>query len=138
MRTATLRTAGTVALAAAAHQVATGLSGVQGSGSVTPRELPNVDSELRFYAGWYGVGGLLMHRLAADPGLDRSLGRLVEAGWVTAVAARLLSARSAGRPDLVFRVLTVLEAGLVAVLVATRPQPGDATDRAPADPVATG
>ena len=119
VRGATLRAAGTVALVAAAHQVTTGVAGVRGVAAAPSS--PGVDSEMRFYAGWYGVAGLLMHRLAGDPGLDRALGRLVEAGWATAVVARLLSARATGRPAPVFLVLTVMEAALAIVLTATHP-----------------
>jgi hypothetical protein len=115
-----LRTSGTVALAAAAHQALTGLRGV--SGAEPPRDIVgdrNVDSEIRFYAVWYGVAGAAMHRAAGDREADRVLGPLVASGWAAAAVSRLLSRRAVGPPQPFVTVLTGLEAALAAALVAT-------------------
>jgi hypothetical protein len=81
----------------------------------------SVDSELRFYAGWYVVAGSLMRRAALDPELDRSVRPTIEAGWILAVAGRLLSVRAAGRPHPIFLALTALEVAMAAVLVSVPP-----------------
>ena len=121
MRRATLRTAGVVATLAGSHQVVTGVRGVRGAGAGAGVVDPNVDSELRFYAGWYAVAGLVMLVAAERPRVDRSLRPLVELGWLAAVASRLLSTRAAGRPDALFVGLGALEAGVAGVLLATEP-----------------
>jgi hypothetical protein len=119
LRRTTLRAAGSVAALAGAHQVATGVRGVRAArGAVDP----NVDSELRFYAGWYAVAGLTMLVAAARPDVDRSLRPLLELGWLSAVGSRLLSTRSAGRPDPLFVGLAALEAGVAIALLASSPE----------------
>jgi hypothetical protein len=125
-RRATLRTAGTVAIAAGVHQLVTGVAGVHGREVADATAAPNLDSEIRFYGGWYAIAGFLMHRLATDAELDLAVGRLVEAGWAAAVAARLLSIRHAGRPAPRFLVLAAAEVGVIAVLLRRRPAAGGA------------
>ena len=112
-----------MALVAGAHQVLTGRAGVRGASAVTRRAdvgERNVDSELRFYAAWSAVAGVLMHKAAADPVADRLVAGPIAAGWATAGASRLLSLRAVGRPDPVFLALAALELGLAGVLGQTR------------------
>jgi hypothetical protein len=120
IRTGILRTAGTVAIMAAGHQIVTGLDGVRGDKLPGSRS-PNLDSEIRFYAGWYAVAGLLMHRAAGNPGLDRTLRPLIEAGWGLAFVSRCVSLRAAGRPDGFFVALGALEALVAGGLAANPP-----------------
>ena len=125
-RRATLRVAGTVAIGAAVSQMATGVRGVRGfDWRVATDHLPAVslaslDSELRFYAAWYAVAGVLMHRAANDEALDRALRPLIAAGWGTAALSRVLSARRIGRPDRLFLALGGAELALAAVLATTK------------------
>lgn len=118
--------AGTVALGAAVSQIATGAKGVRAfDWRVASDHLPNValaslDSELRFYAVWYGVAGVLMHRAATDEGLDRMLGPILTVGWGAAALSRVLSLRRTGRPDGLFLALGGAEAALATVLATTK------------------
>jgi hypothetical protein len=121
LRRATLRLSGTVALVAAAHQMATGLSGVLTADTASTPAAANVDSELRFYSVWYAVAGALMHRAAVNPQTDRAIRPLLEIGWSAASASRLLSVRRAGRPHRFFLGLAAVEAAVAAVLVANPP-----------------
>lgn len=121
-RTRTLRTAGTAALLAGGYQVCTGSRGV--SGVRQPAALadePGLDSELRFYGVWYAVSGLVMHKAAADPQVDRALHPLLAFGWGAAAVSRLLSARSVGRPPALFVVLAAAEAALAGSLLRSAP-----------------
>ena len=121
-RQATLRAAGTVVLAASGHQLITGRAGVLGASAIarTPRGAAvgdrNLDSELRFYAAWYTVGGLLMHKAANDSTFDRQVSAHISAGWGLAAASRLLSLRAVGRPAPLFMVLAAAELALACVL----------------------
>ena len=124
LRSELLKVAGTVAVVAAGHQVATGLRGVRGEGSPPATRSPNVDSEIRFYAGWYAVAGMAMHRAARNPGFDRALRPLIEAGWGLAFVSRCLSLKGVGRPDNFFIGLAALEAAMAVALVANPPRPG--------------
>ena len=81
----------------------------------------NVDSELRFYAGWYVVAGLVMRRAAADGALDRALRPSIESGWLLGAVGRAASARASGRPDRLFQVLAAAEALLGVVLASLPP-----------------
>lgn len=121
-RRSALRTAGAVALAAATHQMATGVRGVRGADAPRPAVVGDrsVDSELRFYAAWYGVAGAAMVMASRDSEADRVLAPLLASGWAASAGARLLSLRAVGRPDPLFLALAGVEAALAAVLVATR------------------
>lgn len=119
IRRVALRTAGTVAALAGGHQVATGMRGVSGIGSAAATD-SNADSEIRFYATWYAISGVLMLAAAASPATDRALQPAFEAGWSLAVVGRLLSARAVGRPGGLFIALTALEVGVAGALIATR------------------
>ena len=115
-----LRTAGTVALGAAIHQIVTGVAGVRGIESRHVDAMPsNLDSELRFYAAWYAAAGVLMHQAAADPRLDRQVAPLLTGAWSLAAFSRLLSMRSTGRPSPLFLMLTAVEFAVAGVLAAT-------------------
>jgi hypothetical protein len=113
-------------MVASAYQVVTGVSGVRGvrRNGTRPDDVgglsPSVDSELRFYAVWYGLAGVLMHKAATDDSLDRSLGSLLSAGWGAATLARLASARAVGAPDPLFVALGGVEALLAAILAKRR------------------
>ena len=126
VRKVTLRVAGTGALAAAAIQIAAGAEGVRAfDWRVASDHLPNVafaslDSELRFYAVWYGVAGVLMHRAANDEALDRALRPMIAVGWGAAAFSRMLSLRRTGVPDRFFLVLAGVEAALATVLATTK------------------
>jgi hypothetical protein len=122
LRSELLRVAGTVAVVAAGQQVATGLRGVRGEGSA-PTRSPNVDSEIRFYAGWYLVAGIAMRRAASNPGFDRSMRPLIETGWGLAFLSRCLSLKGVGRPDNFFMGLAALEAATAVALVTNPPPP---------------
>jgi hypothetical protein len=106
--------------------MATGARGVRGfDWRVSTDHLPTVslaslDSELRFYAAWYAVAGVLMHRAANDETLDRALRPLIAAGWGTAALSRVLSVRRAGLPDPLFLALGGAEVALAAVLATTK------------------
>ncbi|HEU5082864.1 MAG TPA: DUF4345 family protein [Acidimicrobiales bacterium] len=124
-RKATLRVAGTVAVAAAMSQIATGTRGVrafdwrEASDQLPEVALASLDSELSFYAVWYGMAGVLMHRAAGDERVDRALRPMIAAGWAAAALSRVLSFRRIGRPDPLFLALGGAEAALATVLAAT-------------------
>lgn len=122
----TLRTAGTVALGAAVHQIATGVGGVRGIESRHVSAMPsNLDSELRFYAAWYAAAGVLMHQAATNSRLDRQIAPVLTGGWSLAAISRLLSMRSVGRPSALFVVLTAVEFAVAGVIAATSDDDGD-------------
>jgi hypothetical protein len=126
VRKATLRVAGSVALGAAATQIASGARGVRSfdwrmaSDHLPKVALSSLDSELRFYAVWYGVAGFLMHRAASDETFDWALHPVIAIGWGGAALSRLLSLRRTGAPDRLFLALAGMEAALASVLVTTK------------------
>jgi hypothetical protein len=91
---------------------------VRGATDVSNAE---VDSELRFYASWYVVAGLLMRRAATDAALDRALRPSIEAGWLLGAVGRMASTHAAGRPQRMFLVLAAAEALLAGVLALVPP-----------------
>lgn len=101
------------------------MSGVAGVRGVEPergqRITPSLDSELRFYAAWYAVAGVLMHQAASNGHLDRQVAPMLTGGWSLAAFSRLLSMRAVGRPARLFLVLTGLEFVVAGLLAATRP-----------------
>jgi hypothetical protein len=114
-------------------RAALGLSGVvatvtgaavalRGTASI-PGGAPTVasnDSVLRFSAVCWAAQGPVMWRLARDPGLDQRALRSVCATTLVGGLARLLSARTRGRPHPLFQALTVLELLLPPVLLVLR------------------
>ena len=125
VRKATLRVAGTVALAAAVSQVASGAGRIRSldwglaSDHLPDVALASLDSEIRFYAVWYGVAGIVMHRAASDEALDVALRPVLAFGWGAAASSRALSFRRTGSPDRLFLALAAAEAALAAVLAIT-------------------
>lgn len=125
LRTVTLRTVGTVAILAAVHRAITGMVGVRGvlperrTGGFTTGER-SVDSEIRFYAVWYGLVGVAMHKAARDPIFDRSFRQMLSASWAIGAFARLLSVRAVGRPDPLLLALGGAEIAVAALLATTK------------------
>lgn len=78
----------------------------------------SVDSEHRFYAAWYVVGGVLALRAARDVEREATAVRLVAGGFALGAVGRLLGLAQAGQPALRYVVLMVVEVVLAAVLVA--------------------
>ncbi|MDP9434613.1 MAG: hypothetical protein M3P93_05215, partial [Actinomycetota bacterium] len=66
LRSGALLTAGSVAVAAACHQTVRGVAGVHEARRPDAERIGdrNLDSELRFYAVWYGIAGAQMLRAA--------------------------------------------------------------------------
>lgn len=125
-RVGLLRTIGTVAVAAAAHQAVTGVGGVRGVGHRAGRPLAttgeaSVDSEVRFYAVWYGLAGVAMHKAAGDRRFDRSFSDLLAGAWAVGAFTRLLSMRAVGRPHPLFLALGGAEIAIAALLRVTAP-----------------
>ena len=75
------------------------------------------DSVLRFYAVWWATQGPVMLRLAREPGLDERALRSVCAATLLGGLARLHSARTDGRPHLLFQALTIVELLLPPLLL---------------------
>jgi hypothetical protein len=129
---------GTTACVAGASGVLTGARGVLvpgsrtrspgdevvGRSSAAAEDLvsPEVDSELRFFAAWYCVGGLTMLRAAAHPDTSGAAVQITAAGWLLAALGRVLSVRQKGRPHAIYLALTGLEFAIPAVLVAWQRQ----------------
>jgi hypothetical protein len=119
-RRAVLGAAGLIAVSAGTWQIARGLRGTAG----TPDDLRqlgaegwlrDLDSEVRFYAAWYGAAGVLMLRDAirgATPRHQQALG----VAWLAAAGARLLGRRQLGGPSGLFTGLTGAELLLGALL----------------------
>ncbi|MGQ0802385.1 MAG: DUF4345 domain-containing protein [Actinomycetota bacterium] len=108
-----LTIAGIVAVAAGGHTVLTG-----GDSVPEPRRRSaGIDSELRFYAAWYVVAGVLLlravHRVEAETVIVRAVG----AAFLLAGSARLLSLVTVGRPHAFALVLMVMEFVIPVVIV---------------------
>ena len=109
---------------------------LRGTASI-PGGAPTVasnDSVLRFYGVWWAAQGPVMWRLARDPSLDERALRSVCATTLVGGLTRLLSARTNGRPHLLFQALTIMELFLPPVLLILRrrahdaiPAPGEAS-----------
>jgi hypothetical protein len=93
--------------------VAQGGAGVHRGGKVSA----NVDSELRFFASWYTVLGVLVLRAVRRPEAEATVVRACGAGFFLAACGRLLSIRAAGPPSTFFKVLTGIEFAIPAVIV---------------------
>jgi hypothetical protein len=104
---------GTVATAAGGDGLVRGGASVLGGGRVSA----NVDSELRFYAAWYAVIGVLVLRAARRPEAETAVVRACGAGFFVAACSRVLSWASVGKPHLWFRILTGLEFAIPVVIV---------------------
>jgi hypothetical protein len=77
----------------------------------------NVDSEFRFYASWYAVIGVLLLGAARRPESETVIVRACGTGFVVAAASRLLSMKATGSPHVLFRILTVIEFVVPAVII---------------------
>ncbi len=77
----------------------------------------NVDSEFRFYASWYAVFGVLLLGAAQRPESETVIVRACETGFGFAGASRLLSMKATGSPHVFFKILTVIEFVLPAVII---------------------
>jgi Domain of unknown function (DUF4345) len=108
-----LASIGAVAATFGTLGVVTGGAGFVNGGSVSP----NVDSEMRFFASWYAVLGILLLRRARQPEAEATIVRACGAGFFVAACARLLSMKELGPPSTVFKVLTAIEFAIPAVII---------------------
>ena len=109
-------------IAAGTLTVLLGLSSVAGDVVATP----DADSEIRFYAVWYVVMGVLLLRSLSDIAAAGTIVRLVGLGFFAAGCARIVSWIAAGRPSSFSVTLMVVELILPFVIIpwqsaATRP-----------------
>jgi hypothetical protein len=104
---------GIVAVAAGGYTVLTGGDSVLDRGTVSA----GVDSELRFYAAWYLVAGVLVLRAVRRVEAEALIVRAVGAAFFLAGGARLLSLVTVGRPHAFALVLMVLEFIIPVVIV---------------------
>jgi hypothetical protein len=108
-----LATLGTVGTTFGALGVLQGGAGVLGGGKVSA----NVDSELRFFAAWYTMFGLLLLRAARRPESEVTIVRAAAMGCFLAACGRILSMRASGPPSAFFKVLTAIEFAIPAVIL---------------------
>lgn len=78
---------------------------------------PGVESELRFYAAWYVVAGVLALRTVPRIASEGTTIRVLCAGLFVGGAARLVAALRVGWPPAFFVVLMVLEFLIPAIVV---------------------
>jgi Domain of unknown function (DUF4345) len=104
---------GTVGTTFGALGVAQGGSGVRGGGKVSA----NVDSELRFFAAWYAIFGVLMLRAARRPESEVTIVRAAGVGCLLAASGRILSMKASGPPSTIFKVLMGIEFAIPAVIL---------------------
>ena len=104
---------GAVAATFGALGVVQGGRGVLNGGTVSP----NVDSELRFFASWYAVLGLLLLRAVRHPESETTIVRACGPGFLIAACGRLLSMKAVGPPSGLFKILTAVEFAIPAVIV---------------------
>jgi hypothetical protein len=108
-----LRLIGLVAIGFGTFSVVSGAAGVIGEKEASP----GVDSELRFYAIWYVIAGLLALRSARSPVSHAWEIRLLAAGFLGGAAGRALSLAAHGRPHVVFVILMGVEVVVALLLV---------------------
>jgi len=108
-----LASIGTVAATFGTVGVLKGSGGVVNGGRVSP----NVDSEMRFFAAWYAVLGLLLLRAVRRPESEATIVRACGAGFFLAACGRVLSMKAVGPPSTLFKVLTAIEFAIPAVIV---------------------
>ena len=104
---------GALAIVAGLVGVFAGPSLILDAGDVSP----SVDTELRFYAAWYGGAGVLL--LWTVPRVERE-GRLIRglcAVLVLAAVGRVVSLVLAGRPHSLYLVLMAIEFAIPVVVV---------------------
>ena len=89
-----------------------GLVGVLFGAALVPGEAsysPSVDSEMRFFAAWYAVAGVVLLRAAPKIEHHRATLLAVSAALVLAASGRVLSMLTVGTPHTTYIVLTVVE-----------------------------
>ena len=104
---------GTIALVFGGLGVLTGASGVLDGGKVSA----NVDSELRFYAAWYAVAGVVMLGAARHVERDGRLVRAVCAAFFIAACGRVIALVTVGAPHPLFLALMAAEFAIPAIVV---------------------
>ena len=104
---------GTVMVVAGTVTVVLGISSVSGEVVSTP----DADSEMRFYAVWYVVAGVLLLRSLGDIAAATVIVRSVGAGFFAAGCARALSWIVVGRPGPLAIALMAIELVLPLVIV---------------------
>jgi hypothetical protein len=77
----------------------------------------NVDSEMRFFASWHAVLGVLVLRAARRPESEATIVRACAAGFLLAACGRVLSARALGPPSTLFKMLMAAEFAIPVVIV---------------------
>jgi hypothetical protein len=90
-----------------------GMDPISGDVVVTP----DADSEMRFYAVWYVVVGVLLLRSVRDVASATNIVRFVGFGFFAAGCARAVSWAVVGRPGTVAIVLMVIELLLPLILI---------------------
>lgn len=110
---ATLTLLGLVALVFGSLSVVFGGELVLGAGTVSP----SVDSELRYYAAWYAVAGVVALRAALRVETEGRTIRALSAALFLGGCGRVISLIATGTPHPVSLVLMGLELGLPLVLV---------------------
>ncbi len=106
-------TFGVVAVIAGSMSVALGSAVQVDAGTVSP----SMESELRFYAAWYVVAGVLALRTVPRIAVERATIRILCAGLFVGGAARLVGAIVVGWPPTMLVVLMALEFVIPAVVV---------------------
>ena len=104
---------GAVMVVAGAVTVLFGSSSVPREGVVTP----DVDTEMRFYAVWYVVAGVVLLRAVRRVESAGTTVRLIGAGFFAGGCARILSWVVVGRPHVTAIVLMVAELVLPLVII---------------------
>ena len=103
---------GAVAVVAGLLTVLTGAATVLDANAANP----SLDSELRFYAAWYVVAGVLILRAARAPHERRGVIVGVAAAFGLAATARVLSWVQVGKPSDLAVALLVIEYLIAAAL----------------------
>ncbi len=78
---------------------------------------PNLDNELRFFAAWYAVAGLLFLRVATRLSTETLLLRVLCLGFFAGACGRLFSWISVGRPHWSQIMLMAVEFALPLILL---------------------
>lgn len=102
-----------VMIGAGAGTVVAGASSVPREGVVTP----DVDTEMRFYAVWYVVMGIVVLRSVAIVEAATWTVRLLGAGFFFAGCGRILSWVAVGKPHVSQVALMVIELLLPALII---------------------
>lgn len=115
-----LRGLQTLLVVVGAVMVVAGSSTVIGGADLIPgveTVTPSVDSEMRFYAVWYVVGGLFLLRAVPRIGAETFVIRVIAGAFFLAGCARVLSWLAVGRPHPFAVALMVIELVLPLVIV---------------------